>query len=539
MTLRALAASAALLLCTALALAAQPLPGVKHVVVIGVDGLSPAGIDFAHTPVLNDLIRDGSYTFKARAVFPTSSSSNWMSMISGAGPELHGVTGNDWQRDDGSVVPVETGIEGMYPTIFSRLRAARPDAKIVVVHDWDGFARLFEHSACDVALQRDSAAATTSTAIEHIKTLKPTLTFIHLDHVDGAGHGSGWESGPYLQAVTLADTYIGQVVAALKDAGMWDSTILIITSDHGGVARSHGGESMAEIEIPWIIHGPGIAKSRRILASVNTIDTAAMVARALGFTLAPSALGRPVEQALATSPEGPGQSVTTPYIPAPRISPRSARLVDESGAVTLTSEVDGAEIRYTIDGSTPTASSPLYSAPIPIARSTGLTAATFTAEGQSQPVTANYRVLTTTPGKGASFEVFAGHFNLVPNFTGLSVAKRGTSPEIDFEDLSIPVESFAARFKATLNLETAGTYKFWTESDDGSRLFIDGKSVVNNDGDHGPRLRSGEVKLSPGPHTVEVTYFNSTGSGVLRVYMAAPGGKRELLDNSKLTPSPY
>ena len=64
--------------------------------VVGVDGLSPQGVGAADTPVLNGLIARGSHTFEARAVFPTSSSPNWMSMITGAGPDQHGVTSNDW-----------------------------------------------------------------------------------------------------------------------------------------------------------------------------------------------------------------------------------------------------------------------------------------------------------------------------------------------------------------------------------------------------------------------------------------------------------
>jgi hypothetical protein len=82
------------LLCLALCSlrAAAAIPGVEHVVVIGVDGLNPNGIRVADTPNFDKLIKGGAHTFHARAVMPTSSSPNWASMIMGAGPEQHGVT---------------------------------------------------------------------------------------------------------------------------------------------------------------------------------------------------------------------------------------------------------------------------------------------------------------------------------------------------------------------------------------------------------------------------------------------------------------
>ena len=77
------------------------VPGVEHVVVIGVDGLSPEGIKRAKTPVLHKMMAEGASTLHARGVMPTVSSPNWASMIMGAGPEQHGVTSNDWKPGKG------------------------------------------------------------------------------------------------------------------------------------------------------------------------------------------------------------------------------------------------------------------------------------------------------------------------------------------------------------------------------------------------------------------------------------------------------
>lgn len=79
---------------------AQVFTNMKHMVVIGVDGMSPNGIDKANTPNLDILIKSGAHSFKAQSVLPSSSSPNWASMIMGASPAEHGITSNDWERTD-------------------------------------------------------------------------------------------------------------------------------------------------------------------------------------------------------------------------------------------------------------------------------------------------------------------------------------------------------------------------------------------------------------------------------------------------------
>src|SRR5690349_852229 len=65
---------------------------VKHVVLIGFDGLGAYAIPEAEMPVLKELMTTGSWSLKARAVLPSSSADNWASMLMGAGTTLHGYT---------------------------------------------------------------------------------------------------------------------------------------------------------------------------------------------------------------------------------------------------------------------------------------------------------------------------------------------------------------------------------------------------------------------------------------------------------------
>jgi predicted AlkP superfamily pyrophosphatase or phosphodiesterase len=270
---------------------------VKHMVVIGVDGLSPDGVIKANAPNLKRLCQQGAWTFRARGVMPTSSSPNWASMIMGAGPEQHGVTSNDWQPDKFDIAPVVKGPGGIFPTIFSVLREQKPRAVVGVFHDWGDYGRLFERSMVDVIENPKGPTNTVQRAVEFIKSRRPTFTFIHLDHVDHAGHEIGHGTPAYYESVAVADKLIGEVISAIATAGMKESTLLLVTADHGGKAKGHGGATMEEIEIPWIITGPGIRAGHEIKSPVNTYDTAATIAFAFGLQAPEAWIARPVTEA--------------------------------------------------------------------------------------------------------------------------------------------------------------------------------------------------------------------------------------------------
>lgn len=293
-----------LTLVTALSFAIQhPLtaaePRVDHVVIIGVDGLSPDGIHKAETPHLDRLIKRGAHSFTARAVMPTSSSPNWASMIMGAGPEQHGITSNDWRPDKHDLPPVTQGPGGIFPTMFAVLKDQRPEATSAVFYDWGGFGRLFEPSIPNFVEDSDGPTNAVRSAVACWKEHEPTLTFIHLDHVDHAGHHYGHGTPEYYDSVVVADRLIGEAVDGLRAAGMLDDTAVIVTSDHGGVGKGHGGATLAEVEIPWIIAGPGIREGHALTKPINTYDTAVTAAWLLGLKPHPAWTGKPVSEAEA------------------------------------------------------------------------------------------------------------------------------------------------------------------------------------------------------------------------------------------------
>jgi hypothetical protein len=271
-----------------------------RVIVIGVDGLSVDGVATARVPRLRELMARSAWTLEARAVLPTLSSPNWASAINGASPAQHGITSNGYLRRMVEFQPVcQTG-DGKFPTIFGLLRAAYPTSRIAVFHDWDGFADLLEKHAPDVLRHVAGAAKTTAAAIAYWTANRPALMFIHLDNVDHTGHAHGWFSKEYYKAVEDADAYVGQVLDMVDALSARDSTYFLVTSDHGGTKHGHGKNSLPEIQIPWILAGPGVTPAR-IAIPVNIFDTALTVAWI--FQLQPSEcwIGRPVFTAFRQS----------------------------------------------------------------------------------------------------------------------------------------------------------------------------------------------------------------------------------------------
>lgn len=272
---------------------------IKHVVVIGIDGMSPDGIQKAETPNMDALMENGAHTFHARNVLPTSSSPNWASMIMGAGPEQHGITSNEWQPNRHELPPVIETEPGIFPTIFWLIRQYEQEAEIGAIYHWKDFGRLFEKSAVkkDVSYKNENKVA--DEAVNYITEKRPKFLFIHIDHVDGAGHKYGHGSEMYYGGVTKADQLIGKIVTAVEKSKMKGQTLFIVSADHGGKGTSHGGESLQEVEIPIIISGAGVVPGYEITHPTNIYDIASTVAWVFHLEQPNAWIGRPIVSAFA------------------------------------------------------------------------------------------------------------------------------------------------------------------------------------------------------------------------------------------------
>ena len=363
----------------------QP-PRPAGVVVIGVDALSTEGLQFSQTPNIDTLIRRGALSLTTRAVMPTVSAPNWSSMLMGAGPEQHGVTRNGWTRENSTVVPAERDADGYFPSIFKVVREQMPRSKTAMFYDWDELANFYNPKDIDAEVFSKDYHETVRKAAAYIVGERPAFTFIYIGHADDVGHDSGHGTVAFWQSITDVDEALGELFSELKKGEVFDSLLFFVISDHGGVGHGHGGESMDEIEVPWIVSGPGTVVDRMLLKPNNSLNTASTVAWALGLRQPDSWIGRPALEAFDRSGTG------TSYIPRPRISVASGVYL-EPQLVAIATKEENVSIRYTLDGSAPGIGSPVYRDPIAIDSASVVSAVSVDRRGLSSVTRRDVTVL--------------------------------------------------------------------------------------------------------------------------------------------------
>jgi len=100
-------------------------------------------------------------------------------------------------------------------------------------------------------------------------------------------------------------------------------------------------------------------------------------------------------------------------------------------------------------------------------------------------------------------------------------------------------EWFAIDYNGRFWIEKPGKYQFSLASDDGSKLYIDRRMVIRNDGIHPTITREGNITLTRGVHSIRVSYFQGPGGGVaLILRVAEPGEKWRVFDTDEFRPPP-
>jgi predicted AlkP superfamily pyrophosphatase or phosphodiesterase len=254
-------------------------------------------VNKAEMPNVKKLMEEGSYTLKKRSVLPSSSAVNWASMYMGAGPELHGYT--EWGSQTPELPSRVVNKHGIFPTVFSLLRESDPKAEIGCICEWAGIRYVVDTLALSYdknITEKPQNPATAKCAVEYIKRARPALVNIVFDEPDHVGHAEGHDTPAYYEKLKELDGYIGQIIQAVKDAGMLDETIFIVTADHGGIKKGHGGKTMEEMETAFIIAGKGIKKGYEFQESMMQFDCASTIAYIFGLKQPQVWIGRPMIQ---------------------------------------------------------------------------------------------------------------------------------------------------------------------------------------------------------------------------------------------------
>jgi len=211
--------------------------------------------------------------------------------------------------------------------------------------------------------------------------------------------------------------------------------------------------------------------------------------------------------------------------------------IDEISNIVYRSSV----IRYTLDGSEPDNDSKIYVEPFYVSGKTVVKAKTFMLSGgTSKTVTGTYNRVDLQDAvnpvdlkPGIDLQIFAGDISLLDDFSKMHRTAQRSADEIKTPG-DVPENRYGLVFTGFIDIPADGVYTFYTTSDDGSRLYLNGDLLVDNDGIHGMVLKYGQAALAKGKHTLKILYFeNNYGEG-LKVEFEGPGLDRQEIPGSIL-----
>lgn len=282
-----------LMLGCAVSAGAEP---TRCVLIIGIDGCRPDALARAHTPHLDRLIAEGAFDPRTRVLpkRPTKADSvsgpGWSSIFTGVWAEKHGVINNDF-------APARYG---EHPSVLARLHALDPTLRTAAAATW--------HPITDHILtgrtERVGGANdedTTDWICRRLERGDVRAAAVHLDEVDGAGHGHGFspDVAKYIAAIERADAQVGRIVAALarRPQAAGEQWLILVTSDHGGRGTGHsGGWLDPEVGTSFLIVSGPAARRGLIADQTYLVDVVPTALAFLGVPIDPAWKldGRPV-----------------------------------------------------------------------------------------------------------------------------------------------------------------------------------------------------------------------------------------------------
>jgi mono/diheme cytochrome c family protein len=184
--------------------------------------------------------------------------------------------------------------------------------------------------------------------------------------------------------------------------------------------------------------------------------------------------------------------------------------------------------KYTLEGMTKFLQDPLHARPSGRMPNPNLTS-------QQAADVAAFLLGDLAGDSGLDYAYFEGSFARIADFEKLAAKESGPAEKVDIS-YAKRKDNFGLRFDGLFQVPKEGEYTFFINSDDGSRLSIDGRIVVDNDGVHAPSEKSGKTQLSAGKHAFVVEFFEAGGGEELTVSLQGADGKRMSINDVLAAP---
>jgi alpha-L-fucosidase len=209
--------------------------------------------------------------------------------------------------------------------------------------------------------------------------------------------------------------------------------------------------------------------------------------------------------------------------------------------VEFVTKIPGAVIHYTVNGDEPGINSSVAKYKIILNQSATIKAKCFL-NGKPITETAVYHIEKVTPApslhissasQGINYSIYEGKWSQLPDFNTLHAVHSGSLSGIDIS-MKKGKDEYGYVFNGLIKIPEDGIYTFYISSDDGSKLVIDDKMLIDNDGLHGMGEKSKETSLAKGYHKFKVLFFENSGEDDLQILWQGPGFEKVAIPASVL-----
>lgn len=235
---------------------------------------------------------------------PTISGPGWTTICTGVFANKHGVLGNGDKFKQGRFTE--------YPHFFKRIRDVYPQSWLgsIACNSWPEIntiliqgsgEKIADHVANPPVITtvlddgrkvHDDDSNVTADAVRCLKENDPDVLFVHFLEVDHQGHRFGFSRDvpEYVDAVKKVDRHVGEVLAAVQERAKFkeETWLVVVTADHGGIGKKHGGQSREEREIFTFFNGEGFPSERVTEGRAYQTLVAPTVLQFLGVKIDPA-----------------------------------------------------------------------------------------------------------------------------------------------------------------------------------------------------------------------------------------------------------